>query len=492
MRVPASISAVLMTFMALVGSGCAAKSARGVAPVVASELNDLLRQGCYLCLEDAYQRLTATLRPNDVSTLADEVAIVIALRERELGLRDAGRLATLQARTATLSSDLRLLVDVSAAMPWSRRFAVDDDANLRRTAMSSRDVWLQALGPLARTSLVADYVRLSLVCGYAGDTPGPPVSSFGDVPLIRFRLAICQGRDVPALASVAAEVTRFVEAQYLLGLDALIAGRLDDAQSGIARAFAALPRWPAAANALAGLAFAVEDFETALMRYNEAAAVDPTHRDALLGRVKALSYLERPADAIAAADHMLALGEYFIGDAHFWRAWNLHRAAQDVEAEEAVGRAKQFMRGPEVAALSGHIAVALGKFDQARADFTAALVDAPDDCDVALALGGVEQQFIAWSAAGERFGRAADCYASREQELQESMAKLPPADSRRRASRSRDVEEAKRQQGRAALAAAVAWLRNGDREKARRFAERAQLMPNVSSEAGELLKRLTP
>lgn len=47
--------------------------------------------------------------------------------------------------------------------------------------------------------------------------------------------------------------------------------------------------------------------------------------------------------------------------------------------------AKQHMRGPESSALSGYIAVALWKVDQAFADVSPALVDAPGECDVALA-----------------------------------------------------------------------------------------------------------
>jgi len=486
-----SASSVLL-LVATMSVGCTARVARDVAGPSAAEIDALFRDGCYLCLQDALRRLSTSGQSRGARRKADEVVIVMALRERELGLTDSGLLSALQQRRSDLGPDLQLLVDVAAAMPWSRRFAVDEDADLRRTATASRDRWEQTLTPLATTSVASEYVRLSLLCSYPADPLQPPTSTFDTMPLIRFRLATCRGRDILALEALAASVLRFFEARYLLALDALIAGRTDEARSGLEQAFGALPQWPAAANALAGLAFAVEDFETALARYRDAIAVDATHRDALLGQVKALSYLDRPAEAVAAADHMLALGEYFIGDAHYWRAWNLHRADRHLEAEAAVDQAKQYMRGPEVSALAGYIAVALRKFDQARADFSAALTDAPDECDVALALAGVEQEFAEWVAAGRRLDAAAECYVGRERELREAIAKLPADDVRRRAARARDVGEARRQQGRAILAAAAAWLRAGDRDTARGRAERALGFPEVANEAGILLKRMAP
>lgn len=478
--------------VAVLSVGCAARSARDVAPPPGVAVDALIRDGCYLCLQEALRRMPTPGQSDQGRRKADEVAVVMALRERELGLADSGRLSDLEQRRSGLAADLQLLVDVAAAMPWSRRFAVDEDAALRRRATASRARWTQALTSLAPTSVVAEYVRLSLLCSYPDASAEPPTSTFDPTPLIRFRLATCRGRDVPALEALAASVPRFVEARYLVALDALIAGRPDEARRDLQQAFAALPQWPAAAIALAGLAFAVEDFETALARYRDAIAVDATHRDALLGEVKALSYLDRPAEAIAAAEHMLTLGEYFIGDAHYWRAWNLHRADRHVEAEAAVEQAKQYMRGPEASALAGYIAVSLRKFDQARADFSAALVDAPGECDVALALGGVEQQFAAWGAAGQRLDAAAECYVGRERELQEAIAKLPADDVRRRGARARDVAEARRQQGRAILAAAEVWLRAGNRDAARGRAERALHFPEVADEAGLLLKRLAP
>jgi hypothetical protein len=62
-----------------------------------------------------------------------------------------------------------------------------------------------------------------------------------------------------------------------------------------------------------------------------------------------------------------------------------------------------------------------------------------------MALGGVEQQFAAWDAAGRRLDAAAECYVGRERELQEVIAKLPADDVRRRGARARDIAEARRQ-----------------------------------------------
>ena len=439
---PAQRSAVVAVLTAGVATcvlnGCVVKAPPSPAPSRVEEGQSLVDEGCYLCLMDA-ERFFAHVAAHDTAARrhADEAAVLIALRERELGLADTGHLKALDSRRTELSSDVQLLADVASVMPWSRRFAVDEDTALRRTAIASRVGWLPALEQLASTSLAADYVRLSLVCSYPTGGEGPPASVHYASPLIRFRLATCQSRDAVALLTLVGHVPRFVEARYLLGLGALIDGRVDEAEREVAEALAALPRWPAAANTLASIAFSVEDFETALTRYDDALTVDPSHRDALLGRIKALSYLDRHADAMASADEMLALGEYYVGDAHYWRAWNLYRLGRYEEAEGAVGLAKQYMRGPDASALAGHVAVARSKFEQARAEFTAALADAPGECDVQYALGGVELQFRTWTAAAGRFERALNCYEGREREVTEAVAKLPPTDGRRRASRAR-------------------------------------------------------
>ncbi len=282
-----------------------------------------------------------------------------------------------------------------------------------------------------------------------------------------------------------------VEARYLLGLGALIDGRVDEAEREVAEALAAPPAlacrsevpWPTSA-------FSVEDFETAISRYDDALTVDPSHRDALLGRVKALSYLDRHADAMASADEMLALGEYYVGDAHYWRAWNLYRIGRYEEAEGAVGL-RTVHAWPGCLRPCWPCPVARSKFEQARAEFTATLADALGQCDVRYALGGVELQFRTWTAAAGRFERALNCYEGREREVTEAAARSSRLQmgvdvrrvrvSSRTQDSNRGVRHCRQRSRRSTLATASRLVAD---------AERAQTVPELAAPAAELLARL--
>ncbi len=480
-------------FVSLIGSACASKEApRLVASLDLTEAETRAAEGCYLCLLDAQGRFERDAVHSAVARRrADETAVLIALRERELGLPDSGRLVALESRRAELAAPLSLLVDVAAAMPWNRRFAVDEDAALRQRAVAARDAWRVALDALPPDDAV-EYARLSLACSYTSTPPRGPDAprTLRSTPLLRFRQATCLDRDATILDSLVREVPRFVEARYLRGVAALIDGRIEDAERDVSVAFAALPCWTAAALTLAGIAFASEDFETALARYDDALAVDARQRDALLGRIKTLSYLNRHAEALASAGRMLTLGEYFIGDAHYWRAWNLFRLQRLEEAAAAVATSKNYMRGADPPALAGFIAIARDEFELARRELAAALQDAPADCDVRYALGGVESHFRAWSTAATQFERVVECFAARERETESTLAKLAPGDTRRQAARRREIDEARRQQGKAALDGAAAYVNLRDTPRARALAERAAGQPSSAAAAEKLLASL--
>jgi len=47
--------------------------------------------------------------------------------------------------------------------------------------------------------------------------------------------------------------------------------------------------------------------------------LEPRLRDALLGKAKALSYLERHTDALTLLHQLVELGQWYLGDVYFWR-----------------------------------------------------------------------------------------------------------------------------------------------------------------------------
>jgi tetratricopeptide (TPR) repeat protein len=137
-------------------------------------------------------------------------------------------------------------------------------------------------------------------------------------------------------------------------------------------AHAAIPNSPVITVTLANVWRARNEFARALTLYDEALMVRPTQRDALLGRAMTLTYLGRTDGAIATATKMIELGTWYLGDAYYWRAWNLYQRGQLDAAADDVVNAKQLQRSGALLTLSGMIAYDQTRRIDARRDFDAA------------------------------------------------------------------------------------------------------------------------
>src|SRR5207302_4171170 len=114
---------------------------------------------------------------------------------------------------------------------------------------------------------------------------------------------------------------RFKETHYFIGLAFAFGARIDDAMAHLLLAYEWRPRWPAVTNSLAGDYVALEEFDKAIAFYDRTLAIVPAFADAMLGKVKALTYAGRYVDAIAATEPLLA-GRWQLGDTRYWRAFN--------------------------------------------------------------------------------------------------------------------------------------------------------------------------
>ena len=134
-------------------------------------------------------------------------------------------------------------------------------------------------------------------------------------------------------ASFVQRDTRFAEARYLVGLDALRMGLRTDAIANVQAALVILPEWPKARSRSEDAFMAVERFEDAIEAFDAALGL-ASDAPARLGRVQALSYLERHDAAIAQADEMLA-------------RWNLvHRGRPLLEGLESRAAGFDWTRRP--------------------------------------------------------------------------------------------------------------------------------------------------
>jgi tetratricopeptide (TPR) repeat protein len=137
-----------------------------------------------------------------------------------------------------------------------------------------------------------------------------------------------------------------------------------------------------------------EDFERAAEFYDRALEVVPDYPEALLGKVRALTFAGRYSDALTATDALLVLEYWYIGDARYWRAMNEVQLEQDDAAWGDIERAAKLISNAEVPKLAGIIAVRRQQLLVARAKFEEAQQRDGSDCEGPFYLGTVlvEQQ----------------------------------------------------------------------------------------------------
>lgn len=432
----------------------------------------------------------AGLARGDVERLLVEVSALLDIREAELGMQAHAHVAALPAALAR-PPDQQALVELAEAIGHSLRGPGDDLAAWQRgraTVRERADAWRQLWS--TRTDAVARYALLALGCWF-GDLVGQPdrdqaLPVLDAMPLVAWKAATCAGHDVEALRALVAREPGFAEATYLLAIDALRTGRRDEAIAGMRAAIAVWPEWVRAWVSLGHALVTVERLDEALEAYDTALRVraDPPAR---LGRLQVLSYLERHEAAIAQADELLAGGTWNLGDAHYWKAWNLVRLERLAEAADEVAAARRLMVNAGLMKLSGIVAFRQGRHADARADLTEALRLVADDCDARFTLAAVEAADRRAREAAGGFGLAAACY----RELEEQLAGAGTSDDARvQARRERDRREARRQRGTSHVHAAEVALALGDAEAVRAHVAALAGLPEWAERAREIADRL--
>jgi tetratricopeptide (TPR) repeat protein len=349
------------TILLALAASAPARRPAGVAPPSGSARLAVaeaeVRAGCLECLESAY-RDYQTLRDDpsvaeSASAGVIRAAALITMRERELGLPESEYLQQARAvagSTTNLPAWLTTILDMTDAMPVARAGAsrpatTDIDLARLRAMREHHDAWNAVLRNASAYDEAAAYAWVATQCDGADARTTRPseifaaVSTFAGAPLVVYREALCRTTEVDTLRSLLTTNSRFVEITYWLGLEALGTRprpKLEEAEAWFDQAYAWRPRWPTLTLAMGGLAMTAEDFDRARALYEETLAIDPHSADALFGDLRALTYLGAAADAIAAADRMLAERVY-VGDARYWRAFNelqltrLDEAWSDVE-----------------------------------------------------------------------------------------------------------------------------------------------------------------
>lgn len=245
---------------------------------------------------------------------------------------------------------------------------------------------------------------------------------------------------------------------------------------------------------LAGAYRARGELQRALALYGEALSLRPTQRDALLGRTIVLTRLGRADDAIASATRMLDLGTWYLGDAHYWRAFNEYQRGTLDAAARDLAEARSYVETSDVLILSGMVAFDQGRKRDARGDFELVRSVNPSSCVAAWNLGHLDLGDQELEKAAQMFMAAGGCYRAAADAASCALAEIP-ADLSREARHRQTfdyqarIAEGVRREAQAALYAAEAWLRAGQRARATDAAQVAVHHSETKERANALLAR---
>ena len=445
---------VLLAAAAMSASGCGPRVVPAAAPDRAARLvsraDAASGEGCYRCLESALESYEDALQLKAdaaVAARAYRIAVQLAVRERLIGLYP-GAYQEAPARLAVggAPADVAIGEDVLAGVAWRRGTltvglatgsAAPDFARLRarRTQLEATadvDAWQAAL----LLALIGTNQAVALDDGQRQSAPSPRLSPELwqkrhplDATLTFTRLTLLRS-SLDDWHEFESTHPSFVESWAVIGEGELARGRLLSADEAFARVLDALPALVPALVLRGDIRQRMEDYETALTSYDALLQRLPEHREALLGRVKSLGFAGRHEEAVAAADRMIALGTWYIGEAQYWKAWNLFNLRVLGEARVTVDAARSLMVNADLNYLGAVIAFRQYRLDDALKDFDAAIELEVRHCESHFDRAALHLVRQEWARATTGFDEAYECHQARTPTLEQRIvdareARLP-------------------------------------------------------------------
>jgi tetratricopeptide (TPR) repeat protein len=503
------IGLVSATVFAAALAGCAARGPSPAALLDVSRADQLVRDGCYRCLTEAlaiYQRLLdPSARIVGVGPRAFETALLIALREKELGIPPAAAFD----RAKTIAATLQPLPGTPAPGVFIElaelvQGEISGLENGSRTRPPNAAARVKALVPVLQAlqppTLLAEYVNLALTCEdrvmREAIKAEEVLARHGSPPLLRFRLGLCGVGPAKALEQLRASDPRWVDTAFSEGRNAISLVRLNLRRAlelyGIAHN--AFPSSPAIQLALAGVQRALVQLPAALASYDGVIAAVPAHREALLGRVVTLTYMERREEAVATATRIIDLGTWMIGDAYYWRAFNRYHLKQFEEAWADVEVATGLMANTNVYTLAGLIAYSRTELDTAKDRFSKAWAMDRKNCYAAWYLGVVHADQNLWPAAAPIFTSSMSCFVQAAADARKELATAEASDqhpddkAREVAQHTKTIEESELRAAQSAYNAAQGFARAGKTGEALTHLQFASEHPQLREKADALSK----
>ncbi len=408
-----------------------------------------MREGCFDCLRAALEVASA----DGDAAGAFEAASLLALRAKELGM-PAGPWLDIAATQRPIGPPWDTFAEIVAAIPpdplGGDRETLLTHSVPRRQILNALDLWRASLRSPPGSPPFRAYLDLSLACPFAAAeewtrTVADTLARVGPAPLILFRVGFCGAeQDAARLWALRAEQPRLIEADYALGRLALQSAHSPDEEEALRRFRSASAAFPASSTILTSIGQLLEsqgEWEAALEAHDAALALVPTHRDSLLGRTIALSNLLRREEAIESATRLIDLGNWFIGQAYYWRAWNHFHLARYGAARADADHAKAAVADGAVLVLSGMIDWRERRLESAEREFVHARRTDAQQCEAASFQGAVQAERGLLVDALTTFVEARRCFDATIDLRREAIAKIEAPVAGQQARRQREAHE---------------------------------------------------
>lgn len=475
----------------------------------------LCAAGHYAALKEALGTYREALRvPEHASRVAEKVvraSIALELRKRDLGILPEEPFPDLRAPAEIDPSLSRYApwIELLDGLPVRVKGSPGFERIGGRTLDEQLD-WVAArvpdldreLGAAAEKDDLAAALRLAGRAAFAYKFPEQInamlyLDLHPNSPLAAFQAAMFPAYDFERLDALLGRDPGFTEVHYFLGEAALLSGKLLTAEKHYLEALAGMPDSLSLLISLAKVAFQMEETESCLEWNEKALAALPTYRDALLGKGLALGYLNRNEEALAALGRLLELGTYYMGEGHFWTAWNLNELGRLEEARRSIDSAKVFLVDVvDVHTLSGIIAYRDRRQDEAEKDLLHALKLHSSESDPAYYLGRIYAERQDWLLSGTYFAGAAMSLETQEGGLEKKIAEIedsemaPERKARLVARKRAQIQSVRTTKATCQYNGAAGFHNAGAFERALDLARMSAAHPAFAEKAAELIKMI--
>jgi tetratricopeptide (TPR) repeat protein len=472
----------------------------------AADAASLVKKGSYVSLRQAVQIYSGLYtRPDvrkEVAPEFAEAALLLAVREKELGMSD---MSSMDAALKVIGENralagLRPYVEIAGFMGVQGKGVIGEVDE--RFATQETEENLKAREPEFRDKARADefsaYMYGTLRSLLASPSEAVKEAQelaalFPDSPLLKYMRAIYPRENEEWLSALLDQDPEFYEAAYHLGMIALSRGDLLQAEGHFLKMHEGIPESAQATILLATIAFALEEAERSLELYEKTLAIVPDYRDALLGQAVCLSTLGRSEEAISVCEKIISLGFWLLGESYYWLAWNQHELKDNASAEASIEQSKgRLPTSTEVFTLAGLIAMERGDPAKAEKEFLEAVRYNSANSQALFNLGAVTARNGDWTASGLYFEKAGFAFESEGRSLQERITQILYS-SLAQKRKDRLLEKRKSQLDKTLLSratafynAAAGYLNSGQKFKALEMATRSAEHPAFKEKAAGL------